>query len=75
MSVPNGHYVYIVNNRNVAEMHSVTILYDDGTEAAVKGKVRAGDKVITAGQLRAEPGRPVAISEGAPRDGEDGARP
>jgi multidrug efflux system membrane fusion protein len=71
---PNGHYVYVVNDRNVAEMDDVTILYDDGTEAAVKGKVHAGDKVITAGQLRAEPGRPVAIA-GAPQDGTGSAQP
>jgi multidrug efflux system membrane fusion protein len=57
---PNGHYVYIVKDNN-AEMRDVKILYDGGTEVALQGNVKPGDSVITDGQLRVLPGKPVSV--------------
>ena len=61
---PNGRYVYVVDAQNLARMESVSVLYDDGTNSAVKGKIHGGDIVITVGQLRVEPGHPVSIENG-----------
>ena len=60
---PDGRYVYAVRNGN-AELVSVNVLNDDGRQAAIEGNLKPGDKVITDGQLRVIPGKPVAISGG-----------
>ena len=62
---PQGRYVYVVNQKGDAEMQPVTVLYDDGKTAAVKGRVRAGDRLITDGQLLVIPGKPVTVVKGA----------
>ena len=59
---PNGHYVYVVGKDRVAAMRSVRILFDDGNNSAISGKVAPGDTVITVGQLRVIPGKPVAVA-------------
>ncbi len=61
---PDGRYVYVLKNGDVPEMNAVGVLFDDGTSAAVSGKVKPGDKVITLGQLRIEPGHPVSVING-----------
>lgn len=71
---PNGPYVYVVDAHNLAAMQPVTILYDDGATAAVRGKIRRGDTVITVGQLRVEPGKAVEIT-GDNSKAARGARP
>ncbi|HEY0299984.1 MAG TPA: hypothetical protein VGC36_01535, partial [Rhizomicrobium sp.] len=63
----NLRYVYVVKDGN-AEMRPVTVLYDDGTRAAVQGAVKPGDTVVVDGQLRVIPGKPVQIAKpGAPK--------
>jgi multidrug efflux system membrane fusion protein len=63
---PNARYVYAVRDGN-AVMVPVTVLHDDGTTAAIEGALKAGDKVVTDGQLRVIPGKPVQISKPAKR--------
>jgi multidrug efflux system membrane fusion protein len=46
-----------------AKMVDIATLYDDGTETAVKGDVRPGDKVVTEGQLRLVPGVKVIVKK------------
>jgi multidrug efflux system membrane fusion protein len=58
---PNTSFVYVYK-KGVAQMVPVTVIHDDGTTAAIQGKVRPGDMVITDGQLRVKPGQPVTIS-------------
>jgi len=58
---PDGRYVYVVTRDGNAELRPVNILFDSGATIAVSGKVRAGDKVVTDGQLRIVPGNPVSI--------------
>lgn len=58
---PSDRYVYVVTPQGNADMREVTVLFDDGTNMAVKGRIKPGDKVITDGQLRVLPGKPVAI--------------
>lgn len=61
---PEGAFVYIVDPHERAAVVPVTVLNDDGTDDAVAGKLRAGEKVITEGQLRLVPGVPVQIVKG-----------
>jgi multidrug efflux system membrane fusion protein len=62
---PNLSFVYIVKN-GIAQMVPITVIHDDGTTAAIRGNVRAGDTIITDGQLRVTPGKPVSVSKPAP---------
>jgi multidrug efflux system membrane fusion protein len=57
---PNDHYVYVVKDGK-AQMREVKVLYDGGSEEAVEGDIRPGDLVVTDGQLRVLPGKPVKI--------------
>lgn len=68
---PNGRYVYALENDN-AVLVPVNVLNDDGKVAAVQGKLQVGQKVITDGQLRVIPGKPVTI---AGKKGARGATP
>lgn len=61
---PNGHYVWVLDKEDHAQMRAVKIRYDNGTDTAISGKVKAGDRVITVGQLRVVPNSPVAIIKG-----------
>jgi multidrug efflux system membrane fusion protein len=63
---PDGNYVYVASAQGKAVEQPVTVLHDDGTNDAIQGNVKPGDKVITEGQLRVVPGADVIISK-APR--------
>lgn len=67
---PNGRYVYVVSKDGNAELRPVNVLFDNGATMAISGKLKAGDKVITDGQLRVVPGKPVKVqaSGGAARN-------
>ena len=57
---PDGQYVYTVEDGR-AQQHNVKVLFDDGTNVAVQGDVKAGDQVIKEGQLRVLPGGAVNV--------------
>ena len=59
---PDNQYVYVVNSDNVVEQHIVKVLFDDGTHMAVVSDIKAGDRVITDGALRALPGGKVTVA-------------
>jgi len=61
---PASSYIYVVGRDNIASMHTVTELNDDGTIAAIAGDVKPGDVVIMQGQLRVIPGHAVTIASG-----------
>ena len=63
---PDGDYVYVVDKNLKAQRVAVTVLHDDGTNNAIQGDLKPGDKVITEGQLRVTPGAEVIVSR-APR--------
>ncbi|HEY8950233.1 MAG TPA: efflux RND transporter periplasmic adaptor subunit [Rhizomicrobium sp.] len=58
---PDGRYVYAIEKGN-AVLVPVAVLFDNGKTAAVQGKLRVGQKVVTDGQLRVIPGKPVTIA-------------
>lgn len=62
---PNGTYVYVVENSK-ARQQPVKVLFDDSANVAIDGAVKPGDKVITDGQLRVNPGDPVNVLGPAP---------
>jgi len=57
---PQGRYVYVVRDGN-AQLVDVNVLNDDGKLAAIAGKLRPRESVVTDGQLRIIPGKPVSI--------------
>jgi multidrug efflux system membrane fusion protein len=60
---PQNRFVYVVTKENRADMRAVDVLYDDGVHAAISGKVKAGDRVVTEGQLRLVPDIEVTIAK------------
>jgi multidrug efflux system membrane fusion protein len=65
---PNGRYVYALESSN-AVLVPVNVLYDNGKIAAVQGKLKTGQQVVTDGQLRVIPGQPVTIAGKKSADG------
>jgi multidrug efflux system membrane fusion protein len=58
---PGGSFVFVVKNGKAAQT-PVTVLTDDGTDAAIAGNgVAAGDTVVVEGQLRVTPGGAVRV--------------
>lgn len=62
---PDHNYVFVVVNGK-ARIVPVTVQSDDGKVAAVDGRLKPGDLVITDGQLRAEEGKAVRIIRHGP---------
>jgi multidrug efflux system membrane fusion protein len=59
----NNSYVWLVTKDSKAQMQKVTVLDDDGTNDAIAGKVKPGDRVITDGALRVVQGSKVSIKK------------
>jgi multidrug efflux pump subunit AcrA (membrane-fusion protein) len=58
---PDSNYVYAVNAKGIVRQIPVTIQFDNGTDMAVQGALKGGDKVITDGGLRVLPGSKVTF--------------
>ncbi|MCI5053121.1 MAG: efflux RND transporter periplasmic adaptor subunit [Simkaniaceae bacterium] len=56
-----GHYVYLVNRRNEAEMHQVTIGQQEGDYYIIEKGISLDDSVVLTGQLKLYPGAKVAV--------------
>jgi multidrug efflux system membrane fusion protein len=65
---PNGSFVFVVKNAKAMQT-PVTVLTDDGTDAAVAGKLAAGDSVVVEGQLRVVPDGAVHVLGAKGNDG------
>jgi len=57
---PTGSFVFVVKNGKAIQT-PVTVLTDDGTNAAVSGALAANDTVVVEGQLRVVAGGPVRV--------------
>ena len=62
---PSGQYVYVVANGTVA-MRAVTISRTEGGQVVVGEGLRAGEEVVTDGQLRLTPGARISVKPGVP---------
>jgi multidrug efflux system membrane fusion protein len=61
---PNGLFVYVVGDDNKVEMRKAEVdIIQDG-KAVVKSGVEAGQRVVTSGSYRLQPGTPVEIRHG-----------
>ena len=59
-----GQYVYLVGKDSTVSMQPVTISRTSGTDAVVESGVKAGDEVVTDGQLRLVPGSKISVKQG-----------
>lgn len=63
----NGLYTYVIKPDDTVEVRPLTVNTDNGTVAVVDAGLADGDRVVTAGQYRLEPGAHVEI-RGATKD-------
>jgi multidrug efflux system membrane fusion protein len=56
-----GQYVFVVKADQTVELRTVTIARSDGIETVLANGVRAGDTVVTDGQLRLVPGTKITV--------------
>ena len=61
----NGQFVYVVKQDGTVEMRPVRVERTSGTEAVIASGLRAGETVVTDGQLRLTPGARVAVHSAA----------
>ena len=71
----DGKFVYVVTPDKTAEARTVAVMFDDGTNVAIRGDVRGGDQVIVDGQLRVIPGAKVTVSKAQAGTTGAGGRP
>ena len=72
-----GQHVFVVKADNTAEFRKVVLERTHDEDAVIVSGISAGETVITDGQLRVLPGRPVEIKqeEGATASGGSGVAP
>jgi multidrug efflux system membrane fusion protein len=61
---PQGTYVFSVKPDNTAEMRPVTVSFSEGNFAAVSQGIHPGDRIVTDGQDKLQPGSRVEIRGG-----------
>jgi multidrug efflux system membrane fusion protein len=59
----NGTYVFVIKPDNTVDLHQVTIDRSVGDQTVVASGVKAGDRVVTDGQMRLTPGAKVEIQK------------
>ena len=62
---PEGQYVFVVTRDRTVDMRAVTVARTAGTETVIKEGVKAGETVVTDGQLRLVPGSRINVKESA----------
>lgn len=58
---PDGAYLYVVGQGNKVSMRPITVAWTQGNTAAIKDGARAGETVVTDGQMILKPGSLVRI--------------
>ncbi len=56
---PQGTFVYVVNDKNVAEIKAVTLIREQKDGWIVREGLNDGDRIIADGVMRVRPGAPV----------------
>lgn len=68
VSGQQGSYVFVIAQNGTAEQRTVQVVRTQGDVAVVEGDLKAGERVVTDGQLRLRPGSKVQIKgAGAPQ--------
>jgi|AraplaMF_Col_mMF_1032025.scaffolds.fasta_scaffold00054_61 multidrug efflux system membrane fusion protein len=63
-----GAYVWVVKPDSTVEMRPITVTRQLGHDMVVEGALKAGEKVVTEGQLRLESGAKVEVAADVPED-------
>jgi membrane fusion protein, multidrug efflux system len=58
---PQGPYVFVIKDGNIAEVRQINVSRTQGGETVVSGGLKAGDQVVVDGQLRLVNGAAVAV--------------
>jgi membrane fusion protein, multidrug efflux system len=61
----NGLYVFVVDDRNRAQVRPVKIAYQNTTTTVISDGLKEGDRVVTSGQFLLQPGSIVSIDTGS----------
>jgi multidrug efflux system membrane fusion protein len=64
-----GQYVFVIKDDNTVELRQVKVNRMDEHDAVIDSGLKAGETVVTDGQLRLVPGSTVEIKDAAPPDG------
>jgi membrane fusion protein, multidrug efflux system len=56
---PEGAYVYVVADKNIAQLRPIRVALLQGEEAVIESGLKAGERVVTAGQAQVKPNAPV----------------
>ena len=68
-----GRHVFVVKSDNIAELRPVVVERTYGADSVIASGLAPGETVVTDGQLRVIPGKPVEIKNaGVPVSGESG---
>jgi multidrug efflux system membrane fusion protein len=59
-----GQYVFVVKDDKTADLRTVTVARAEGQESIIREGLKAGETVVTDGQLRLVPGSRVSIKSG-----------
>ena len=60
---PDGQYVFVVKDDQTVDMRKVTVARTAGGETILRDGVKAGETVVTDGQLRLVPGSRVSVKD------------
>jgi multidrug efflux system membrane fusion protein len=63
-----GAYVWVVKADSTVEMRPITVTRQLGQAMVVEGALKAGEKIVTEGQLRLESGTKVEVAADVPDD-------
>jgi membrane fusion protein (multidrug efflux system) len=63
MTGPKGKFVYVVNHESKAEMRPIETGDWQGDQFVVTSGLEPGERVITSGVMKLQPGMPVKIVE------------
>jgi len=65
---PDGLFVYVVGNGNEVEMHKAKVDVIEDGKAVISWGVAPGERIVTSGYYRLQPGTPVEIRNGERRN-------
>jgi multidrug efflux system membrane fusion protein len=58
---PNGQYVFVIDKDNKAKIRNIEIDFTNGGYTVIAGGLKAGEKIVTNGQIRLQDGTEVKI--------------
>jgi multidrug efflux system membrane fusion protein len=61
-----GQYVYVVKSDSTVENRTINVVRTFGQESIIEKGLQPGERVVTDGQLRLQPGARVEIKSGLP---------